>query len=201
MAQIKSERYTPLMKAYLTYQYNGALDGVLLDERMDTRYVVRIGTNEISEQRVTKSLWKEIEKKGGTVKRIKKPKFSGKKEVFGVETEIRPYHNGSSIEAIRIRFTGESIDELMSKKDKIVRGLEKYGLKYTLCYWERTLVEGENSTDPIEQPPVKDAEIIMRQKKLESRYEELRQDIAELKEKPIKKAMIEERRVMHGVLK
>lgn len=138
MAQIKPEKYTPLLKGYLTYPPDSKISALLLEERFEKRFIVTFGKDTVDEHRVTKDLAKLIETIGGNVKPVKVLRTEGKKKLFDIPVEIRKIMKKDKIDGIRIRVTGESVLELVKKIETIKENFSQYGLKPKECLWDRT---------------------------------------------------------------
>lgn len=203
MVQIKSEKYTPLLKAYLTYARTPEIAATLLKERHDVRYLVKISGVTVSEHRVTKPLWDAIKQKGGQVSQDKQRNYEGRNKIFGVPVTIRSFTEpNKKTEHIRVRVTAEHAMGLFEKIKIIKDGLEKWGVKPALCVWEKytelqTVIEHEVNIKDMVQNNIVEQD----HKRLETLIESLQVDVAELKERPIKKAMLDDREVMKGILK
>lgn len=138
MVSIKSEKYTPLLKGYLTYPPDNRIIALLLDEHFENVSVISFGNEQIEEYRISGSLASLIRLNGGNVKQKKIIRTRGKKELFGIPVEVRKINKKSKIEGIRIRVTGLDILELVKRMETIKSGFLEYKIKPKECLWDRT---------------------------------------------------------------
>lgn len=144
MALYKAEKYTPLFKGYLTFPHNPIIKGVFLKEEYDTRYEITIDGVSINEYKITPKMREEIIKIGGTVKSVKVLGTTGKNEIkigvapneMVIPVQVRKVYNNKKID-IRVRVTGDTMDDCHDKIDILKKELGKYGVKPKVCLWDR----------------------------------------------------------------
>lgn len=197
MSQIKSEQYTPSLKAYLTYDRTPEIGQALLTEKKRNRVVIVIDGHEFKEKNIIKSFSDSIIKTGGQVTKSYEYTHEGRKNVFGIPVTIRIFSTPKKSEQIRVRVTAENALDLFKNIEVIRNGLSKWGVVPTLCVWEKfTDITPQDTKENSTQKEIIDKDY----KRLFSVIESLQQEVAELKERPIKRAMIEERAAMRDVI-
>lgn len=189
--QIKPEKYTPKLKAYLTYSRNPEVESVLLKPKKTDRCIITMNGYTIKEYGISQVLRDEIIKRGGIIQKDQTLAFEGRNKVFNVPVVIRAFDD-----IIRVRITGDHAEELFETIKKIRNAMSSYQKEPKICVWEKfSELHKIKKEDYIDE-----SKIIQEHKKLVSLVESLQSDVAILKEAPIKKAMKDDKKVMQGVL-
>ena len=195
MVAINPERYTKMMKGYITYPNTPDICRVLLEEVTKGSKTVEINGKFIHQDKIDLRLIDAIKSIGGKVHKATNVITIGRKNVFGIDVEVRKLTNKNKLESIRIRITGNTVKELLKNMDTIKEGMAKWGVEPKECLWTRS---GDISME--DTPIVKEDDVKKEISMLKAKIDAQQQDITELKEKPIKKAMKEDRHVFNGVI-
>lgn len=207
MPQIKQGRYTDLPKGYITYPYklgdknSMGLANVLLTERHDYRYVVEIGAIHIDEKRITKPLWDELQKQGCKVTKNRTTSTMGRTYLTEnkIPVEIRKIMKISTLEAIRIRVTGQTEGDLLENMKVIKSTLAEWQIKPTECVWSQgNWKQSEEDFD--KKPIVNQEDILKEQARLKNIVADLQDKIGSIEKPHLKKSIHEDRQVMKGIL-
>ncbi|HLE86822.1 MAG TPA: hypothetical protein VI727_04095 [Candidatus Brocadiaceae bacterium] len=139
MSSVKPEPYSPDYKGYLTYPADPKINGKLLDDKKETRYIVTIKNKSAKCTALTTQLSEIIKSLGGSVERVALNSTAGKKQIFGIPASIRKIIRRGELYSIRIRVTGKTVQDVIAKLDSIKKNMVEWGIKPTECIWDREL--------------------------------------------------------------
>jgi c-di-GMP-binding flagellar brake protein YcgR len=123
-------------KGYLTYDSeNKSVRAVFFHETTNSRIKITLNGQTIEHVYIPEDIIKEIVNIGGIVTNVHTPTIRPRNIVFGIPVEI--VHQ-KKLHRIRIRITGSSHEEIISKISKIKNELMKFGVKYVTCNWDST---------------------------------------------------------------
>lgn len=203
---IRSESHTDKKKAYLTYGPQPAAKARLLTETKKKVFDVLLDDKKIYRLRELNSKTKKaLEDSGFIIDESWKIYYVGvrfftKADGTKIPVTVRQLKDKGVLKQIRVRITDNTHEDLMNKTYAVRDTLAAYGLKHKLCVWDRTgILEPEEKT-PINKKITEDNMSLDEQHKLKNVVDDLKEELNELKNKPLKKAISDEREVRAGIL-
>lgn len=133
-------------KGYLTYEAdNKSVRAVFFHETSIKRIEITLNGETIEHVSLPDEIVQEINKIGGKVVSKYSPTIRPRNSVFGIPAEIV---NFKRLRRVRVRVTGSTHEEIITKIARIQKELAKFGVKYMTCNWDAKGLypENENSS-------------------------------------------------------